>query len=1067
MHGSFGGSLLSNSNEWTKYPSVTARQVKWVKRLGLALLCYTVIGFLVLPAIIKWQLVKRLPSMTHRAVRVDAVRVNPYALSLTVRGLALTEPDGQKFASWSNFHVNFEAFGSLAHWSWTFKRIELDEPYGYVALLTNGQFNFASLLTNAPASAKTNATPKPPPRLRVHSLIISNGALEFADFNRVVPFRTKFTPIDLRLTKFTTQPATDTPYSFIASTGEGESFAWRGDFSVVPLTSLGRFELSGIDLKKYGPYVSDFVQFELHDGKVSIAASYQTAVSPNVVDLVVTNGSVMVTNLQVRAPGTSNNIVAVPSFAVHGAEANLAKRTARVASIETGNGAIVARRFHSGELEFVALAKPATNMARLTAAPPASTTAASTNMVAPAAPWSVVLQRFSVSNYTVKVEDAQPATPASLLADQISLTLTNISTASNTPVGLRLFARLNEGGTVTLHASAVVLPSLRAELDVDVSGIDLPALQSYVSEQAKLTIQSGRVTTRGRASVAIEGTNAPKLDFAGNVSVNDFASIDQMLSQDFAKWKEIALEGIDLSLHPLVLKVERLSCDGLSTSVVLDTNRQPTFVTMLPPKANATNVATASASASPGPPTHAAPLNVQLGLLFITNASLRLADFSVQPPCKFVVQNFSGTVTGLSPASDAAADVDISGRIDENAPFVIRGKVNPLASDMLVDLVISNRTTDLTAFTPYMEKFAGYPLQKGKLSVALRYDVKQRALKAENVVSIDQLTLGQKNDSPDATKLPVKLGIALLKDRNGKIELNVPVNGRLDDPKFKVGPVIWQVVMNMLAKAATSPFALLGAVVGGGEELSFVEFAPGRSAIPDNESSKIEKLSRALYERPALNLEITGSTDDSLDRAALAWLKLERELKSLRTAELAGKSGAPASADAIRFEPREYVRALRTYYKQTFNRSRPLSADASGGTNSAGGGRTNLVANPATRSEARKGAEILVARDALKPAPQATNTAPAALSPAAATRPASLPALDPKDEVLAQMESELFARAKIGEAELHELAEQRAKSVQRALLQTEKMEGERLFLLAPKTSDGASNGQSRVNLSLN
>src|SRR6185369_5536463 len=121
---------------------------------------------------------------------------------------------------------------------------------------------------------------------------------------------------------------------------------------------------------------------------------------------------------------------------------------------------------------------------------------------------------------------------------------------------------------------------------------------------------------------------------------------------------------------------------------------------------------------------------------------------------------------------------------------------------------------------------------------------------------------------PDATKLPVKLGVALLKDRNGRIEFDVPVTGRLDDPKFAVGPIIWHVVENLLLKAATSPFSLLGALVGGGgEELSFIEFAPGQSSVSDTETAKIEKLGKALYERPALNLEISGSADDSRDRA--------------------------------------------------------------------------------------------------------------------------------------------------------------------------------------------------------
>jgi hypothetical protein len=367
-----------------------------------------------------------------------------------------------------------------------------------------------------------------------------------------------------------------------------------------------------------------------------------------------------------------------------------------------------------------------------------------------------------------------------------------------------------------------------------------------------------------------------------------------------------------------------------------------------------------------------------------------------------------------------------------------------------------------------MEKFGGHELKKGKFTVGLRSSVHQQALDAEIVVFIDQLTLGPRNNSPDATKLPVKLGVALLKDRNGRIEFDVPVKGRLDDPKFSVGPIIWQVVRNLLAKAATSPFALLGALVGGGEELSFVEFAPGQSTIPETEALKIDKLGRALYDRPALSLEITGSTDSSLDQAALAWLKLERELKALRMAELAGKNDSPASAEEIRFEPRDYARALKTHYKQTFNRSRPLPPDPNVETNTLAGANTNIVAGRAvTRPDARRGAEMLTSRDIGKSATKSTNTVVAPSDARSVTRLATLPALDADDEVLAQMERELFKRVEIGEADLRELMQQRAQSVQRALLQTQKVEGERLFILAPKTPDAASKGQTRVNLSLN
>ena len=174
-----------------------------------------------LPALVKWQMVKQLPRFTHRAARVESVRLNPYALSFGIRGFALTEPDGSTFASFSNFYVNFEACSSLFHWRWTFKEVRLGSPYGYVAILTNGQFNFADLLTNAPATNSTTQTAKPFPAVLIESLAITNGVLAAADFYRATPFQTWFKPIEVRLTNFTTRPRQESPYQFTASTGEG------------------------------------------------------------------------------------------------------------------------------------------------------------------------------------------------------------------------------------------------------------------------------------------------------------------------------------------------------------------------------------------------------------------------------------------------------------------------------------------------------------------------------------------------------------------------------------------------------------------------------------------------------------------------------------------------------------------------------------------------------------------------------------------------------------------------------------------------------------------------------
>ena len=186
--------------------------------------------------------------------------------------------------------------------------------------------------------------------------------------------------------------------------------------------------------------------------------------------------------------------------------------------------------------------------------------------------------------------------------------------------------------------------------------------------------------------------------------------------------------------------------------------------------------------------------------------------------------------------------------------------------------------------------------------MGLHYDINQKQLKAENKFLIDHFTLGPRNDSTNATHLPVKLAVALLKDRNGQINLDIPLSGQTDDPKFTIAPLVFKVIVNLIEKAATSPFSLLGALVGGGEELSFVEFEPGRADIPDAEAQKLEKLVKALYERPALNLEIAGSFDREKDRAALAHVKLEQQLKVLRLKELAdaGQAGAERGSPPTR-----------------------------------------------------------------------------------------------------------------------------------------------------------------------
>ena len=253
----------------------------------------------------------------------------------------------------------------------------------------------------------------------------------------------------------------------------------------------------------------------------------------------------------------------------------------------------------------------------------------------------------------------------------------------------------------------------------------------------------------------------------------------------------------------------------------------------------------------------------------------------------------------------------------------ITGKVRPFKSNLFVDLKATLRDFNLSPLTPYSGTYAGYKIEKGSLSFDLTYLISGKKLDAENKVVIDQLTLGDRVESPQATNLPVGLAVTLLRDSDGKINLDIPLTGRIDDPEFSVWRIVVQVIVNILTKVATAPFALLGSLFGGGEEMSYIEFDYGSPVVAEPGMKKIETLAKALKAKPALKLEIVGGVDLERDREALIRNQFERKLKVQKLNELIRKGEKVESVDAITIEKQEYDRYLqRAYSAEKFPKPR-------------------------------------------------------------------------------------------------------------------------------------------------
>ncbi len=636
----------------------------------------------------------------------------------------------------------------------------------------------------------------------------------------------------------------------------------------------------------------------------------------------------------------------------------------------------------------------------------------------------VMIDELKVEDGQVAFTDLDRKKPFQRRYGPINVTLANFTTRPKAGSPYSVVVSTEDGRTFAWSGDVTLTP-LHSAGTFKLTGFQITRYAPYIEDIAPIQILSGQVDlqTDYRFDAAGEEASLTVSNVALDLSDLQVEVAQPKPARASIKKLHLSVSGIALDTAAKTINVAEIRLVDLTTGV-----------TLLPAAATTQAVAEAAAPAPPEPKsttTQSNKFHVSIGEVALDNASFHFVDESVEPHVQSAVEQFTGSVKGLTSDLNTVAVVDFKGKVNQYAPFSITGKINPLASDLYVDLAILLQNNALMPATPYAAKYVGYPLENGALSLDLRYYVTQRELKAENKVRVDQLRLGEPSNSPDAIKLPVKLGIALLQDRHGVISLNVPVNGRIDDPKFRLGPLIMQVFANVMVKAMTKPFALLGSMFGGGEDLDHVVFEPGKADFAAGEVGKLDTLATALYERPALKLGIAGSVDPVKDREALARLKLEQKLGELRVKELQAAGQKITSVDSVRLTPEDRERLLKLAY-----------AEAVG-----------LVSSKASGARAETVVAHLTTRQNFEPLHK--------------TKAAGSKGAPPSGAVsLADIEAKLIELTEITPDEFKKLMDDRAAAVQGYLLQSGKVEPERIAVAASKTVDASFQGANRVNLTL-
>jgi len=555
---------------------------------------------------------------------------------------------------------------------------------------------------------------------------------------------------------------------------------------------------------------------------------------------------------------------------------------------------------------------------------PAANTAAQSALV----PWSVVLGELQVQDASVQFADAVNASPVRLDVSGLNVQVKSATLEGKKPVPVTLSARVKSGqaeaGSVRYQGTLAWAP-VQAHGAVELLELPVHALAPYVASQVNLEILRADASFKGQLRFASTAAG-PEVALQGDAQLEDFrantvSGAGGSFAEELLSWKALNVPGIDLAMAPGAatrVSVREAALSDFYARIIVNPNGRLNLQDLSKAPAQA---ATPAASAIAGTSASAGPdAVITMGPVSLVNGRVLFSDRFIQPNYTANLSDLTGKLSQFtSQATNGVvqlADLELRGRAEGTASLDISGKLNPLAKPLALDIAGKVRDLELSPLSPYAVKYAGYGIERGKLSLDVRYAVQPDGqLTASNKLVLNQLTFGDKVDGAP-NSLPVKLAVALLADRNGVIDLDLPISGSLNDPQFRMGPVIWKVITNLVAKAITAPFSLLANAFGGGSgaELSTVSFALGSAGLADGARTGLDKVAQALQDRPALKLTVVGSANLEAEREAIKREKLKALLvaEKRRVTSAQGKDAAAVTD----YNAEEMPALLRSVYRR-------------------------------------------------------------------------------------------------------------------------------------------------------
>jgi hypothetical protein len=837
-------------------------------------LVYIALSYLYLPGKLKEVVQTDVAHLLGRDIQVQRIAFNPFTLALTVEQLVIADRPQIPLLAWNKLFVNFDAWGSLFGWRIRFSDVELDAPRIAIEQHKDG-FNFSSILARLQSDKPAQAKPSSAFALQIDDIRVLAGLFRFDDMSGATPAHTRIDKINVTLKKLYLATGDDKlhPISLQAEMPDGGLVTLNGNYRADPLKANAQIEASDVHLEALKDFIANQIPLQLNSGRLSLRTDVDVEMEKSL-EVLVHNGQLGVTDLALDDNTQDPPLLRGKQLQVQGIAMDLRKQRLHIEGIAL-NG------FNTDQWLDTA--------ARLRIQPflgpqnaEVEVTPATTANKPKTKPWDFSIGNLSLQNTRLGFTDRRDGLHAAQEVQIQNAQLSNIHLVQGAQASLQLNAMLNNSGDLKVDGQIVPIP-FSLDLHYQLQALALTPFNPYVEQLSWLRLQQGKLNAAG--GLKMQSADPLPLILDLNAGVTDLKAQDSRTGKTVLQWKGLQLDQLTLELAQRSVAIDKVTLNAPEIEMEVDANKQMNLATLMKP-------ATGASESTPAPETkrtHSAdkPASAHPWQVAIHHFSLRqgrtlFRDASIKPVFKTGLYAINFKLDQLTSAGSKPATFTLTSKVDKYAPFDVKGTLAPLQQQPGFALTGQLRGLEMPALSPYTGTYIGYNLKSGRLSLDLQYDLKQHELQGTNKIVAKQLYLGDMVESEQALHVPIALGLALLRDSSGVIDLNLGVSGDLADPSFSIAGIVWKALLNIIVKAATSPFKLLASLVGSNEDLGSITFNAGNSELTADNQGRLQQLVKAMAQRPQLVVTVHGSADTTDDNAALQQQKVLEQIAARR-----------------------------------------------------------------------------------------------------------------------------------------------------------------------------------------